>query len=346
MRLTGMGLVCARGRGIAALEQALRDGWAPPSVGPAGPLYAVDDASVAEQTIGRKLRRADRLARMAAVAAYDAWQDAALDAGAATRTGVIVGTAFGPHVTTFRFLDDILEYGDAGVSPTVFSHSVHNAAASYIATVLGIRGPATTVTQFCFSFHQALLLAGAWLAQGRCEHVLVGGVDEAGAVMEYAFSRRLAPAPDGRLQPLRLGRSPVAVPAEGAVFFVVSRAAGGSAYADVRVGPAAVADVPDLRIIHSDGMIGDERRYLAAVREDRAVAAYCPLFGSMMIGTAFDCAAAALMLKRQCRYATPATDNPHSLPVDAQAGPAALRSICCTKYDCSGKRMDIALARA
>ncbi len=47
-----------------------------------------------------------------------------------------MATAFGPHVTTFNFLDDILDHGDAAVSPTTFSNSVHNAAASYIAMAL------------------------------------------------------------------------------------------------------------------------------------------------------------------------------------------------------------------
>ena len=42
-------------------------------------------------------------------------------------------TAFGPHGTVFRYVNEMLEFGDAKASPTVFSQSVHAAAASMIA---------------------------------------------------------------------------------------------------------------------------------------------------------------------------------------------------------------------
>ena len=74
---------------------------------------------------------------MAVLAAGDALADSGIEDKAKRNIGMIVATAFGPHVTTFGFLDDILDHGDAAVSPTTFSNSVHNAAASYITTVPG-----------------------------------------------------------------------------------------------------------------------------------------------------------------------------------------------------------------
>ena len=86
-------------------------------------------------------------------------------------------------MTTFDFLNDILDYGDTSVSPTTFSNSVHNAAASYVSLCLNIRGPTMTVTQFRFSFPAALQLAMAWLEQGRCDYALVGAADQYGDVL-------------------------------------------------------------------------------------------------------------------------------------------------------------------
>ena len=106
------------------------------------------------------MRRADKLSKMAVLAAADALQDSGLE-NAKQRTGIILATSFGAHQTTFDFLDDIIDYGEAQVSPTTFSNSVHNAAVSYIASVLDITGPTLTVTRFSFPFQSALQLAQA-----------------------------------------------------------------------------------------------------------------------------------------------------------------------------------------
>ena len=114
------------------------------------------------------------------------------------RLGVIVATAFGAHVTTFEFLDGILDYGEAAVSPTVFSNSVHNAAASYISSAMGIQGPTLTVTRFFFPMQAALQLAEAWLREGRMEQVLVGAVDQLGEVLAYIMEAKRGIARDGK----------------------------------------------------------------------------------------------------------------------------------------------------
>ena len=321
-----MGLVFGRGRGTTCLQNALAEGWQPP-----GP---VPTEALVDKTFSRKVRRADRLSKMAVVAAADALKDSAVTIEDAARVGIVFATAFGPHATTFKFLDDILDYGDKSVSPTSFSHSVHNAAASYVASVLGIRGPVMTFTHFHFAFQEAVRLAGIWLEEGRCDHVLVGTADECGTAMEYIAGRKLNIALDGKIYPFRLGPMPSAVPGEGSAFFLVSAEPGGNAYCALDLGEPS--DPADLQVISADGMSSDESCYLEAMLPGTPVAAYAPLFGSLMTASSFDCAVGALMLKNGVAYPSPVTDNPHGLTLCTESTPAP-DTVACIKCDCGGR---------
>ena len=72
---------------------------------------------------------------------------------------------------------------------------------------------------------------------------------------------------------------------------------------------------PDMYVFQSDGMAGDETAYNDEALSGALVSAYAPIFGSMMTGSGFNCAAAALMLKKQTRYSCPVPDNPHSVNI-------------------------------
>lgn len=124
------------------------------------------------------MRRADRFCKMAVAAAKAALQESCMEDFVPQLLGVIVATKYGPHKTTFSFLDDILDYNDTEVSPTKFSHSVHNAAASYIALQIGSRGPTMTITDFDDPCVCARQLARAWLREKRVENVLICLIDE------------------------------------------------------------------------------------------------------------------------------------------------------------------------
>ncbi|MCP4105408.1 MAG: beta-ketoacyl synthase chain length factor [Desulfobacteraceae bacterium] len=123
------------------------------------------------------IRRADKFAKMAVIASDKACAGFEFQKED-TDISIILCTQFGPHATTFKFLDTLLDYSDTGVSPTTFSHSVHNAAASYIASFLGIRGQSLTITSFQDPLRQALILADAWLEQKQAEKIIVCYVDE------------------------------------------------------------------------------------------------------------------------------------------------------------------------
>lgn len=348
MNVAGIGIVSACGRGVGALEQALDRGWVPPAtvevrgVEPLRlPVLAVAPETLTDKTVLVKARRADRFTRMAVLAACDAVEDSGLGTGLDRgRLGVIVGTALGPHVTTFSFLDGILDFGDAAVSPTAFSHSVHNAAASYIAMTLDVRGPTLTLTRFHFAFHQALLVAQGWLATRRCDAVLVGVVDELGAVMQHVCARLLRPAADGRIKPLAFAAQPESVPGEGGVFFLLTRDDAGQAYGRIAAGASWPEGGIDLQLLDACGLTGDEGGYRDLLVPGVPAAGYAPLFGSLFTISGFHAAVAALMLKRQRVYAAPS----EAAVTVAPGGPATLSRIGCAGLDGEGHRAILRLS--
>jgi 3-oxoacyl-(acyl-carrier-protein) synthase len=131
------------------------------------------------------IRRADKFAKMAVAACQESCN--LLDfSKEKSEISIILATQFGPHSTTFKFLDNILDYSDTSASPTIFSHSVHNAATSYIASCLGICGQALTITSFSDPLKQALIMADAWLELKQTEKVIVCYVEEESDPMVFA----------------------------------------------------------------------------------------------------------------------------------------------------------------
>ena len=340
MYITGMGVVFNRGRGLAILEKSLLEGWVMPDT-----VYRVPIEAITDKLVLKEARRADNFSKMATIAAYDALADSGIPEQNKARLGIILATAFGPHVTTFSFLDDILTYGDAGVSPTLFSHSVHNAATSYIASNLQARGPTLTMTQFADSFHQAMILAESWLKEKRCEYILVGSVDQVGKVMEYICRQKLKLASDGRIKPFNLAKIPECVPGEGSAFFLVTLDPKYNKYCSISALPPAATEETDLYILDSDGMCGNEELYAGLAKNKIPLAAYAPIFGSMLTLSSFSCMAAALMLKNQKLYACPIQDNPHNLNIINKNETLAVHKIKCLRYNCYQEELSIQLRR-
>jgi 3-oxoacyl-[acyl-carrier-protein] synthase II len=308
----------------------------------------VDLELIQDKAVLKRLRRSDKLSKMAVLAATDAVTDSGLGDEEKKRLGVIVATAFGAHVTTFEFLDGILDFGEAAVSPTIFSNSVHNAAASYISTALGIQGPTLTVTRFFFSFQAALQLAGAWLREGRVKHVLVGAADQVGDVMGYIAGSKLTLAPDGKIRPFQLKHG-VAVPGEGAAFFLMGNEDSERAYCRVSGthfgDDAGGPDGSDLDILDADGMVPDESVYSLSPASGTRIAAYSPVYGSMMTGSAFSLAAGALILKDRVCFPNPVLDNPHGLNIIRKPVDSSVDFIRCIRYNCSREKSIIRLRR-
>jgi 3-oxoacyl-[acyl-carrier-protein] synthase II len=353
MNILGMGVVFARGRGIDSLDKALHEGWQAPAEveikGNKSFAYKVDQQTISDRTLLKNMRRSDKLSKMAVVAASDALAGSGLEDLNRKRVGIITATALGAHVTTFNFLDDILEYGEAGVSPTTFSNSVHNAAASYISSALGIEGPTLTVTQFFFAFHSALQLAQIWLNEGRCEYVLAGIVEQYGDVLAYIYDTKLTPAPDGRIMPFNF-KPAYQVPGEGSVFFLLSNKKQENTFCEIQniSVNADEKDMPlaDLDIIDTDGLLADESIYKNSLSPAIPAASYSPLFGSILSGSAFNCAAGALIMRNQTIYANPVSDNPHGLNIVNNSGPCDIELIRCIRYNCLDEKAAVYLRKA
>lgn len=338
MKIRGIGIVHSRGYGIESLEHALCGGWIPPTVGDNGlPAYRVAPETLKNKPVLKSIRRADRFSKMAVLAAYNAVCDSGMENETAGKNiGIIVATAFGPHATTFKFLDDIIEYGEKSVSPTTFSHSVHNAAASYISKTLGVNAITSTITQFEDSFYQGLLLAQSWLTENRCKKVLLCAVDECSPAMEYICSRKMNTAADGRIKPFDCNASPEAVIGEGSLAFMLTQTDETDGYGTLCLNDNN--DKKDLCLICANGMTGSEESYIALKNDYDMFAAYTPLFGSSMTGNAFDCAVAAYMFKQQTVYASPIVHNPHNFTLCDQTEKRTLNTIDCVSYARDNKK--------
>jgi len=338
--IEGIGIVSARGRGLNKFEQALQEGWAKPTVSTDGrKAYRVPKDAVVDYNILKKIRRSDRFSRLTVFAACDAIHDSGLDIADLDQSsiGIIVATAFGPHATIYKVTEDIIDYGEKKVSPTTFAHSIHNAAASYVASALGCTGPVMTTTQFYFSFQQALLLASSWLDEGRLKKVLVGTVDECSPVMEYICEEKLSVAHNGKMSPLSCLKRPKVVPGEGSAFFLVSHDSEKKKYGTFTeiktTGDLHGWKDVDLSIIGTNAMGGSEEVYKDVLNEGIPVAAYSSIYGGFMTGNAFECVAAALMLKNQMQYASPNLDGTEVWNVVGKSKKIKLNQIQCISHN-------------
>jgi len=137
-----------------------------------------------------KLRRPDRLTQLALGAA-----EAIAELPDDGETALITVSAYGPANTTIGVLDDILDYPEDEILPTGFSHSVVNAAASYLGAARQIHGPTFAVTGFEDPFYEAATAAAAMLAAKRCRRVLIVAADEKNPNSEAAKLRLASPPP-------------------------------------------------------------------------------------------------------------------------------------------------------
>ena len=339
--IEGIGIISTRGRGLEKFDRALKDGWIEPTISDDGrKAYCVPKDILIDREILKHARRADRFSRLAVLAAYDAVSDSSADIRQSL-TGIIVATAFGPHSTVFRVIDDIIDYGEKKVSPTTFAHSVHNTAASYVVSTLDCKGPVMTTTQFSFAFQQALLLVSSWLNEGRVEKVLLGVVDECSPAMEYICEEKLSVADNGKMSPLSCLKNPKVVPGEGSVFFLLSldpekKKYGAFAEVDISRDSHVWEDV-DLSIIGSNGMGGSEEVYKNILKEDASVAAYTNIYGGLMTGGAFECVTAALMLKNQVQYASSVEEKTDVWKANKITEERELNQIQCIAHNCNGQ---------
>jgi len=326
--IAGIGVVGAFGCGVAALRGALVSGGVEP-----GRLafrnadgtremaaYLADTSALTNYVPKRSLRRIDHFSRLALLGSFMALEDAALLEAERSRLAVIIATGYGAARTTFAFLDTVIDDGDALASPTYFAHSVHNVAAAHVAIALGATGPSLTVSQLEASVASALIAARGWLAEGRVDAVLLGGVDECCDVFAYCWESLCGSGEPSGMCPLAFEKQS-AIPGEGAAFFVLRRESeAGPVYGlieDVQQGhldwERPVFSPDTLLVLGADGHRECGRHYAGCMASGAEAVCFTPLYGSLPVGQAFDMAAAALMIRDDGRFSTPGMRAPRQL---------------------------------
>lgn len=145
--------------------------------------YAAElDQLVIPGQLARGLRRADSFINLGVCGGYETLQRSSLSLHESHETGIVAGSAFGPLTTNFAILDQLVEHEPS--SPTLFSHSVFNAAVGYMASSLKIYGTALTLTELEFPFFRGLEQASVVLSGGLSRYVLVLQIESYAKILQ------------------------------------------------------------------------------------------------------------------------------------------------------------------
>jgi hypothetical protein len=77
-----------------------------------------------------------------------------------------------------------------------------------------------------------------------------------------------------------------------------------------------------------------------------AVAAYAPLWGSMMIGSAFSCATGALMLRDRTLFASPVPEGVAGMDILKENRDYPVELIQCIRYNCESENAAVLLRKS
>lgn len=174
--VAGLGMVSKIGR-FEDLEQLLTSNR---SIDLAGLLTTHNislDMTIDFNIPQQLIRRMSRFAKISLFSACDAIQDSGLDIQGKT-VGIIQGSVYGPIISGIQAFDDLIDFGDNQLSPTNFSGSVFNTAATYLSLTFGIQGPTLTHTSGLDTLYNSLQTAALWLENGSADYVIVGIGDE------------------------------------------------------------------------------------------------------------------------------------------------------------------------
>jgi len=350
--VNGIGVVGGFGCGVNDLMECLNAGVSPlysssdeNSSKESYPAFTADTSCLGDMVSKKALRRIDHFSQLALTGACLAMHDAGIQSLDIHTTGLVLCSGYGSAKTTFSFLDSIIDYGDACASPTLFSNSVHNAAAGHISILLGLEGPCLTVSQFEMSVPSALLSAIQWLREKRAEQVLFGAVDEYCDVIGYCYKRFFGNIGGMRMAPL-LPDKQSAVPGEGSVFFLISKEKSATKNYGC-IDSVSIGNILDKNsaflensfyILNADGHRGCDRYYPELLPQGAIVSCYTPLYGSIPTGQAFDMAIGALSIKEGKFFTSPESvahlENHHVLRKECQNN---TKNISCVKVGRQGE---------
>jgi len=136
-----------------------------------------------------KARKMDRCSQLAVATAGLALKDAGIDPEKIDpeRIGIALGCGFGGLANSAEFLEGYFTQGVEGLSPMLFPNTVANAPASNASIEHGLKGPNITLVQRFCSAETALLNACRFIAEGKADVMLAGGVDDLIPLMIHVF---------------------------------------------------------------------------------------------------------------------------------------------------------------
>ena len=351
--IRGIGIVGGFGCGVDDLHRTLISGESTPQTTRVQaqdrrrdmPVFLCDTTPLEGFIRKRALRRVDHYSSMAVLGSYLALEDAGMPQNNHQKMAVVIATGYGATRTTFSFLDSIFVDGDTCASPTLFSNSVHNAAAAHVSIFLKASGPNLTVSQFELSVPSALLSACRWLEDKQIDAVLFGGVDEYCDVLGYSWQRFFGSEQNAGIEPLNWEQQS-AIAGEGSAFFLLTREDGDQPkygyITDIQMGHIANGG-PDIAedailFLGADGRKSCDTLYPRHIPQGTRTASYTPLYGSFPVNTAFDMAIAALSLKENKVFAMPKGRTSQSgLRVSHKVQDLESKLIGCLKFGCTGE---------
>ena len=234
--ITGTGLICAAGGGVARVWEAVRAGQSG-----LGPLTLFSSPRYANHLVGQVRDDVDALAgavrgsrsdKLAWIAAQEALAAAGLEAtthkispprvGAYAlphpgRVGVVLGCSVGGMLGTEQFLIRLLRDKKRRFGPLRFHECA--GAADLCAQKIGARGPVATVSTACSAGAMAILAAAELIEQGEADLVLAGAGDSLSRLTLNGFGSLLLLDPAG-CRPFDARRTGISL-GEGAAMLVL-----------------------------------------------------------------------------------------------------------------------------
>ena len=190
--VTGLGLVTPVGIGLDTAWTALlagTSGGAPISSFEATDEYPsriaceVKDFDPSNVLEAKEIRRYDRFAQFALVAAEEAMQHAGLRGPPAgippERVGVVVGTGIGGMATFEEQCRNLLGRGPGRVSPFFIPMFIPDIAPGLISIRYGVQGPNYSTVSACASSAHAVGDAARLIERGDADIMIVGGTEAA-----------------------------------------------------------------------------------------------------------------------------------------------------------------------
>ncbi|MDY7232027.1 beta-ketoacyl-ACP synthase II [Hyalangium rubrum] len=185
--VTGLGLISPCGTGVEKSWQALVRGQSG-----VGPITLFDASGLDCRIAGevkdfqpedfierREVRRMDRFAQFAVVAADMALKDSGLEISPqnAERVAVIVGSGIGGISSLEETYRKVLEKGADRISPFFILQMIINMAPGYISMRHGIKGPSWSTNSACSTSAHAIGEAMRGIQRGEFDAAVVGGAE-------------------------------------------------------------------------------------------------------------------------------------------------------------------------